>query len=230
MRSRISIRGYVGSSIRPFVGWFVHPSVRWSVRPSVRSLVGSSVRHTQVETMQQCRFWPKLLSVRAATHAVYPALFIHNLEPKLKRSKAVFLPQLSLLKKGRKLPLWEAISPVWKRNSIIASMAPFLSSWAIYRHLICPYYVIHVGCRGRGANDFAASSRFIKISLVKTFRLKWSVTNRRIDGRSPGGRSVPFVKVFCCTEILIYDNGTAFSILHKLDQSIELGAVSFRQT
>ena len=141
----------------------------------------------------------------------------------------IFAPFLTP-QKERKLPLWEALSPVWKRNSIIASMAPFLSSWAIYRHLICPYYGIHVGCRGRGANDFAASSRFIKISLVKTFRLKWSVTNRRIDGRSPGGRSVPFVKVFCCTEILIYDNGTAFSILHKLDQSIELGAVSFRQT
>jgi len=179
MSVRPSVRSLVSSSIRPFVGRFVcpsHTSWNYATVPFLTKTTISTSDNT--------------------SYAVYPALFIHNLEPKLKRSKAVFLPQLSLLKKGRKLPLWEAISPVWKRNSIIASMAPFLSSWAIYRHLICPYYVIHVGCRGRGANDFAASSRFIKISLVKTFRLKWSVTNRRIDGRSPGGRSVPFVKVF----------------------------------
>ena len=49
MRSRISIRGCVRPSIRP--------SVRQSVRPSVG--------HTRVE---KCRFWPKLLSVRARTH------------------------------------------------------------------------------------------------------------------------------------------------------------------
>ena len=52
MRSRISIRGYV----RPSVGL----SVRLSIHPSVH--------HTRVETMQKCRFWPKLLSVRSRTH------------------------------------------------------------------------------------------------------------------------------------------------------------------
>ena len=37
-------------------------SVRWSV--------SRSIRHTRVETMQKCRFWPKLLSGRARTHLV----------------------------------------------------------------------------------------------------------------------------------------------------------------
>ena len=41
--------------------------------------VRRSVRHTRVETMQKCRFWPILLSVPARTHlmAVYPALFYY---------------------------------------------------------------------------------------------------------------------------------------------------------
>ena len=56
MRSRISIRGCVRPSVRPSVG----PSVR----PSVRRSVG----HTRVEILQKCRFWPKLLAVRARTH------------------------------------------------------------------------------------------------------------------------------------------------------------------
>ena len=30
--------------------------------------VSRSVGHTRIETMQKCRFWPKLLSVRARTH------------------------------------------------------------------------------------------------------------------------------------------------------------------
>ena len=56
MRSRISIRGCVRPSVGP------------SVRPSVRPSVGPSVGHTRVKTMHKCRFWPKLLSVRARTH------------------------------------------------------------------------------------------------------------------------------------------------------------------
>ena len=67
MRSRISIRGCVRPSVGP------------SVRPSVRRSVG----HTRVETTRKCRFWPKLLSVRARTHlmAVYPALFLPKAHP-----------------------------------------------------------------------------------------------------------------------------------------------------
>ena len=49
-------------------GVSVHRSVSLLVRPSIGPSVGPSVSHTQVDTMQMCRFWPKLLSVRARTH------------------------------------------------------------------------------------------------------------------------------------------------------------------
>ena len=64
----------------PFLDAFLHLYNR--VCPSVRSLVRPSIGHTRVETMQACRFWPKLLSVRAKTHhmAVYPALFVTNFD------------------------------------------------------------------------------------------------------------------------------------------------------
>ena len=55
-----------------FLDAFSHLYTR--VCPSVRP----SVRHTRVETMQKCRFWPKELSVPARMHlmAVYPALLL----------------------------------------------------------------------------------------------------------------------------------------------------------
>jgi len=46
----------------------VCPSVGPSVRPSVRPSIRWSVGHTQVETLQNHRFWPNLPAVRARTH------------------------------------------------------------------------------------------------------------------------------------------------------------------
>ena len=41
---------------------------RISIRGCVRPSVSPSIGHTRVETMEKCRFWPKLLSVPARTH------------------------------------------------------------------------------------------------------------------------------------------------------------------
>ena len=59
----------------------------------------------------------------------------------------IFAPFLTP-QNGRKLPLWEPISLVWKQNLKIASMAPFLRSRATFRYPLRPWYVIDVGCKG----------------------------------------------------------------------------------
>ena len=67
-------------------------------------------------------------------------------------------------------PLRAYISLVWKWNLKIASMAPFLWSWATSRYPLCPWHVIDVGCKG-GAIDFAASSHLFRSVLYIFFSL-----------------------------------------------------------
>ena len=61
------------------------------------------------------------LKIQTSPAVKKDAFLIFDLEPKLWHS-AIFLPP----QKGQKLPLWEPISLVWKKNLIIAAMAPSL--------------------------------------------------------------------------------------------------------
>ena len=67
----------------PSVRQSVCPSVRLLLRRSIHPSVRRSVGHTRVETMQKCRFRPKLLSVRARTHlmpCIRPCYFTVQLD------------------------------------------------------------------------------------------------------------------------------------------------------
>ena len=86
MRSRISIRGYV--------------------RPSVRLSVG----HTRVETMQKCRFRPKLLSVPARTRLM-PCIWPQN---------ACLAHRMALLEKLRFSINWKQPKTKWTTGCSLA--------------------------------------------------------------------------------------------------------------